>query len=290
MTIINKDLIPDIISEDLMKINVIPRHMHHYENEQSQKTFITAIITYRVSVIEKGSYIIKANNKEIILKEKDILFIPPFSSYEIICNEDNSSAYIVDFKAETEEKNISELFNMKQLTIFYKAVSETFLKHINLVYKKFLSKELGYYLHIKITIDMLFIMMAISYMKDNHIQYSENQNYTSRVQGCVLEALRYIDENITKNICVAELCKHLNVSQSYLYTCFKKVMNCSVQQAISDSKLNKSLMYLRTVSLRICDVSEMVGFDNVFYFSNAFKKRFNMSPSEYRKQFTNKNK
>lgn len=271
-----------------MKINIIPRHMHHYQNENAQQSFITAIITYRISVIENGTYLLRANKHETLLKKNDIVLIPPFSSYEIICNEDNSSAYIIDFKAESINEKISDFFNMHQLTIFKNATNESFLRHLFAVYTKFSTKELGYYLQIKVSLEMLFVMMSISYMKDNHMQYSENKEYTTRVQGCVLESLRYIDENLTKELSVATLCEHLNVSQSYLYTCFKKVMNCSVQQAISDSRLNKALIYLRGDNLRICDVSEMVGFDNVFYFSNAFKKRFNMSPSEYRKQFIKK--
>lgn len=286
MTIINKNLLPDAISKQLLRLDAAPKHMHHYQNNEGQHTFIVAIFAYRVAVIEKGSYRLKANSTEIILNRHDILLIPPFSSYEIVCAENDSGAIIIDYKMNSDESVASELFNLNALSTFTDAVNDSFVAHLIDVYKKFYDKELGYYILIKMAVEMLFVKMAIAYLKDNRIEHVVDTMYSSRIQECVIESLRYIDEHIeSKDLSVSLLCEHLNVSQSYLYTCFKKVMGSSVQQAISESRLNKSLTYLGNSDLRICDIAEMVGFDNGFYFSNAFKKKFNMSPNQYRKQF-----
>lgn len=286
MTIINKDLLSDSVSKQLIRIDTAPKHMHYYQNNEGQHTFIVAIFSYRVAVIEKGCYHLRANNKDILLNKHDILLIPPFSSYEIVCLENGSGAIIIDYKVNSDEKIASELFNLNLLSTFTDAVDDSFVTHLIDVYKKFYDKELGYYILIKLALQMLFVKMAISYLKDNRIEHTVDIKYSSRIQECVIESLRFIDENMeSKDLSVSLLCEHLNVSQSYLYTCFKKIMGSSVQQAISECRLNKSLIYLGNSDLRICDIAEMVGFDNVFYFSNAFKKKYNMSPNQYRKQF-----
>lgn len=41
-------------------------------------------------------------------------------------------------------------------------------------------------------------------------------------------------------------------------------------------------------SFGITEISELCGFRSAYYFSNVFKQRFNVSPTEYRKNQKNK--
>jgi two-component system response regulator YesN len=45
--------------------------------------------------------------------------------------------------------------------------------------------------------------------------------------------------------------------------------------------------YLRTTSLKTFEIADKVGYSEPNYFSYSFKKKFGVSPSEYRNSFKN---
>ena len=64
-----------------------------------------------------------------------------------------------------------------------------------------------------------------------------------------------------------------------------KVTNLFVQNVseyIIDYRLEKACQFLKNPQLRIGEVSEKVGINDVRYFSSMFKKKYNLTPTEYR--------
>lgn len=52
---------------------------------------------------------------------------------------------------------------------------------------------------------------------------------------------------------------------------------------IQTIKLNKAIELLTSSELKICDISEAIGYENNTHFIRTFKKVYGQSPSEYRK-------
>jgi AraC-like DNA-binding protein len=48
--------------------------------------------------------------------------------------------------------------------------------------------------------------------------------------------------------------------------------------------MNEAKRLLEQTSLRVTDITERLGYSDITYFSNAFKRRTGWTPSEYRKQ------
>ena len=102
------------------------------------------------------------------------------------------------------------------------------------------------------------------------------------------KAVEYIEENYALKINVKEIAAHLYVSPNYLSNLFKQHMQENISSYIIHFRLEKSLDYLRCPEYNISDIAEKVGIGNARYYSNLFKKKYDMTPSEYRNSALNK--
>lgn len=98
----------------------------------------------------------------------------------------------------------------------------------------------------------------------------------------VKNALAYIEENYTKKLTLSEVAEKTYVSQWHL----SKLLNRYVEQSFSDIlnhiRIEHAKELLLDPSLRIGDISEMVGFLDLAHFSRVFKKQEGISANEYR--------
>lgn len=97
----------------------------------------------------------------------------------------------------------------------------------------------------------------------------------------VQEVINYIEIHYMTDIKVCELCAMVGVDRSYLSRLFKKRMGTSIQQYLISVRLDRASQLLRE-GYRVTEASNLVGYNDVFNFSKIFKKRFAMSPMEYK--------
>lgn len=111
-----------------------------------------------------------------------------------------------------------------------------------------------------------------------------NQERVSTAKKLVEEAGGYIrDHYMESALSVEALCQRLHISQSYFSTIFKQETGMSCVQYITDVRMEKAVELLRTTDDKTYLVAEQVGYDEPNYFSYVFKKKFGVSPSQYRK-------
>lgn len=78
------------------------------------------------------------------------------------------------------------------------------------------------------------------------------------------------------------IAKQLMVSYSKFRKDFKQVTGMSPNQYHLELRLGKASELLRASNLPVIEVADQTGFETLFYFSRIFKKKFNVSPREYR--------
>lgn len=107
------------------------------------------------------------------------------------------------------------------------------------------------------------------------------------VQNQTKEFVRMAEEYLTNNlfskITIPELCRHLNCSKTTLSTAFKNCTGMSIIQYFNYLKIEKAKELIRLNSLNLTQISELLNFCNISYFSNSFKQQTGMHPSEYAK-------
>ena len=99
--------------------------------------------------------------------------------------------------------------------------------------------------------------------------------------------LTYIDECICEPLTIAEICQKFSISRSSLQLLFKENLDQTPKKYISDLKLEKSCQLIREQKYSISEISLLLGFNSIHYFSRAFTHKYNMAPSEYSKQMFN---
>jgi AraC-like DNA-binding protein len=84
-----------------------------------------------------------------------------------------------------------------------------------------------------------------------------------------------------RNISLDELSFRLNFSKSYIKSQFKKKTGYSIIQYYINMKIEKAKKLLSRQKYTVSEISDMLGFSSVYYFSRQFKLQTDMSPSEY---------
>ncbi|MCR8854458.1 helix-turn-helix domain-containing protein [Lysinibacillus fusiformis] len=100
----------------------------------------------------------------------------------------------------------------------------------------------------------------------------------------IASILTYIQENFTKNITVNDIANECNWDRRKLCYVFEKRMGVSPLVYLTDLRIQKSKMLLRSSDFSIKEIADRVGYTDYFYFSRVFKKVTGLSPSIFRKQ------
>lgn len=99
-------------------------------------------------------------------------------------------------------------------------------------------------------------------------------------------AKMYIHDNLECHISIPDVARHLCLSPGYLSTLFKKMCNQNLIDYINQAKINRACELIQSGAYRIHEVSDLLGFENPYYFSRVFKRYMGQSPSEYHKAHT----
>ena len=93
----------------------------------------------------------------------------------------------------------------------------------------------------------------------------------------------YIKKHLNENLSVKNICSHFYISKNALYSSFAQEYNCTVKEFILNERINLAREKLIYSDLKITHIAEETGFGNYANFSKAFKKKFGVSPSDYKK-------
>lgn len=98
----------------------------------------------------------------------------------------------------------------------------------------------------------------------------------------VKNALEYIRENSREKLRLADVADQVYVSQWHLSKLLNKHTGKTFSDLLNGARMDRSKELLKDPSLRICDVAELVGFQDLAHFSRVFKRMEGMSAGEYR--------
>lgn len=106
----------------------------------------------------------------------------------------------------------------------------------------------------------------------------------ARTQFTVDSALKYLKENCERDIPLEEVAEHIYVSKWYFSKLFRKHVGVKYSDYLSALRIERAQkLMLENPALKTYEIAEQLGFGNVKYFSQLFKKITGMTPSEYRR-------
>ena len=108
--------------------------------------------------------------------------------------------------------------------------------------------------------------------------------YLGEQSGKGNEILRYIRDNLGQEITLPTLCKQFHTNRTTLTELMKELTGMSPMQYVLEERLNQSRPDLLFTWIPIGELAEKYGFEDTNYYIRAFKKRFGMTPLQYRNE------
>ncbi len=92
----------------------------------------------------------------------------------------------------------------------------------------------------------------------------------------------YIDIRLASNLTVGLVADEFHIDRAHLSRKFKDVFGMSPQNYIVNARLNEAAKLMCEHGLSPTDASIAVGYNDIYLFSKMFKKKFGVSPREYK--------
>ncbi|MGG6313276.1 response regulator [Paenibacillus macerans] len=117
-------------------------------------------------------------------------------------------------------------------------------------------------------------------MKLKYFIASDRQSSYNKL---VDEAKEYIAAHYRDNdISITKVCQQLHISAGYFSNIFKKETKTTFVNYLMGVRMEAAQDLLTTTDLKAFEIAERVGFADPNYFSFCFRKKFGISPKEYR--------
>ena len=101
---------------------------------------------------------------------------------------------------------------------------------------------------------------------------------------------RYLEDNYMFDLSLDSVGEILHISPAYLSAQFKKYQKMNFLDCLTELRINAAKELLTDPFRSSAEVASMVGYEDASYFARAFKKRTGMTPTQYRRQASQKAK
>lgn len=145
------------------------------------------------------------------------------------------------------------------------------------------SNPLGAELYIKS--QLFYIFWLLEPLQSQTKSPAPSQYHISQIQK-MKDLLLFIHANYASSFTLKEAADFCNYSPSYFSKFFKSFTGMTLIEYLNNYRLKKAGDLLLTTSLSIIEISEITGFENHSYFIRLFRKHYQTTPKQYRKQHT----
>jgi AraC-like DNA-binding protein len=110
---------------------------------------------------------------------------------------------------------------------------------------------------------------------------SSKREIDIQIPSVVLDAIRFIQINLSTEITVVQLAKRANLQIDYFSRVFAKHTGERPVEYIQNKRIERAQYLIVTTQLTFAEIAEDIGFQYLPYFYRVFKKVTQMTPSEY---------
>ncbi len=228
--------------------------------------------------IEEGSCSFKINDKEHHLQKNDFLIVPQNTFYVPRTSEYCRHWFGHFYGNYLDMDKLSDIYKTKDMSskniLFLpeKGKADTVL----ISYLNRISKEAGnnnYDCNFK---KNLLFLNALNHI-GNHVFQNEENLSAQYIKN-------YITDHLDKDISLTHIAQHFGYTKQYVIQVFRKKYFTTPTRFIIEKRLELSKLYLSETNMKIYEIALICGFEDANYFSRQFRKIYNLSPQQYRKQ------
>lgn len=125
------------------------------------------------------------------------------------------------------------------------------------------------------------MLLLVELVQDSVRQLRPNKRRL--VDFYMREAVNFLNGNYQSDISVEDIAAACGLNRAYFGRLFKQTMGETPQQFLLHYRMAKAAELLRGSQLSVHEIGALVGYENPFHFSRAFKGVFGSAPAEYRR-------
>lgn len=100
----------------------------------------------------------------------------------------------------------------------------------------------------------------------------------------LMPVLTHIHRHYQEPLTTKDMAACLHLSEPRFFALFKNIIGLSPGRYLQKVRLKKAQELLAVTEMRINEIASLVGYEDPFHFSRIFKKNFNISPEQFRKE------
>jgi len=235
---------------------------------------------FELLLIKQGSLDFYCSNEHIVFNEGDVAIISPKTLHSGFAGENGVVYDVVMF-------NIDNFFNET-------TASEEFLKPLhdgNIIFDNKttntqvisqLKSIINAYLNRSDYQPLIVLGYVYNLIGLLYTYCSTSSKSTTLIEEKFEKVINYINKHFAEDISSSYLSKKFGYEEAYFCRKFKKNTGINVMKYIQVMRMEEAKKYILKSELSIKDIALTCGFSDTAYFTNCFKKLYQMTPSQMR--------
>lgn len=250
---------------------------------------------YRLFYVLSGGFTALFEDRSIVVREGEILLFPPGTAYRLMLGECQKSNHIIvnfDFVSEnwgTPTRMVFEPNAFLEDEIYSRECIPPFSDIVHLENAFSFGELLG-----KMCTErrsgqsrsgeVLSAMMKLLLSLISREMSAEEGKAESEAKRLCAQVKEYINTAYPGEIDNGTIAQRFGYHPYYLNTLFKKTTGVTLHESITERRLEMAREMLLTTDKSIAEIGRLCGFVGPSYFSECFKQRTGLTPSEYRQR------
>ena len=242
---------------------------------------------------DKGEVDVQAGDKHLLLKAGEMVFHCPNEWHDARSHGDKpadviilaftcSSPFMSEFEKKItflgpqEKECLRSIVKESEATYAYFDIDPPFVNLSKKSESPFASEQV-----IKAHLELLLIYILrrnSSVLASSRETASNNMHQYERLAE---EAKEYMQNHLDEKITLKQIASNLGISVSLLKRVFRVQTDYTVISYLTNLRIGEAKKLIRSNSLNFTQIAEVLGYDNIHYFSSQFKKQTGMTPTEY---------
>ena len=238
---------------------------------------------------DKGDVTVFADDKSFVLEQGNVIFHKPNEWHNVRANGvDAANITIITFASPSKAMSFFEnkilSVGQKQKELLSKIVSEytnAFKTPLNDPYTTHLERRSDAAVASEKLIKLFLCEFLILFLRNDPSGRQRTVRSIHSSDATLNLLINYMEQNITKTVTLKELMEYSGTNRTAIENIFRENLGRGAVEYFLILKIELAKKYLREDNYNITQISEILGYSSIHYFSRQFKKITGMTPTEY---------
>ena len=263
--------------------------IHFFEYVKNYKFHGERHDFWEMIYVDKGSINLHSDSTVLKLVRGEAYFHRPSEWHNVETESEAADTIVISFECRSESM---DFFKRKIITVTNEEkkllgsiISESrdaFKGPFDNPYSKKLIRRKDANAESEQMIKILIEQLLISIRRNNTSSHKNDSLLKKRYDDDIVDsAIDYLSRNTSSRIKFSDVLDYIGTSSTTLKTLFSSRMGCGVMDYFNRLKIERAKRYIREEKYNFTQISSLLGYDSLHYFSRQFKKKTGMTPTEY---------